>query len=212
MLILQKNETKDASQDCDPDQADRTDSARLLYDAHIEEYNIIYDAKLMRIDIQDRTENYLFIIISASLSILPISIRAFEPIQELSRSFPSIYVILAIVSLIFPFKFLQQNIFETNLTNYLHFVLSPKLNKLIDHIPESDQNIQYTRKWERKNLPQSLHGVFKYHNYVARTLFQSRIPVIGIGALFRYIFVCTPSGIFLSFFLLEKRNSIFWIE
>jgi hypothetical protein len=79
-------------------------------------------------------------------------------------------------------------------------------------MPESSPTTQSTFIWEKHNLDPSFHGVFQYHDYVAKTLFTSKIPLIGIGGFFRHLFVCIPSALFFSFFLFEKRSQIFWQE
>lgn len=209
MVLFQNN--KGNFPRSDPDQIDHgADSVRFLYDAHIEEYNIIYNTILTRMTMEERTENYLFLIISAILSLLPVSVTAIEPLHKFSANYPVMFIFLAITSLIFPIKLLQQNIFVTNLSNYLRFVLSPKLNAVLESIPEPSATTQGVIAWEESRLPYGLRGVFRYENYISQTVFASKIPITGMTAFFRYLFVCIPSVIFFSFFLFQKKGSIFW--
>jgi hypothetical protein len=208
MLISLKNGKDSSSHHLDQVNYEE-DSARFLYDAYIEEYRIVYKIILARIDIQDRTENYLFLIISAILSIIPISVRLLKPIQEFSADYPIIYIALAVISLLFPFKFLQQNIFEKNLTDYLQYVLGRKINVLVEGMPKSSQTTQSTFVWEKRNLDPSLHGTFQHHDYKARVNITSKM-IIGVGGFFRHLFVCIPSTLFFLFFLSEKGSVVFW--
>lgn len=184
-----------------------SDPIRILFDAHIVDYNNIIAEIQLRYQLEESTVNLLFLLVAAVLS-------AFQLLGEIipqSTSFfgdaPVVYLLLAAVALLFPLRFLQNNLYIANLEKYLNRVLIPKIAAITKAMTGHDDLSKSFQLWETKNYPPNCRGLMRRTDYERRGVFA---PVNGMIATYRYIFVTLPFVFCCAAFYLSKQNVPFW--
>jgi hypothetical protein len=189
-----------------------TDSLRFTYDAYLTEFNSVRSEIELRILLQEKTINYLLIIVAAAISAAQIFKEQALDLRLLLNFHPFIYLIIAILLLYFPYSIIFNNIFLAILGSYEHGVLYPKINTIARILSRHSEGTQEFLEWERKNFPQSLRGTLKWDKFRAMAMYEGfGMILFGMFGFFELIFVGSPATIFvISFLRLKLFHETTW--
>ncbi len=171
------------------------DPLRFIFDALLAEYEKIRNEIEIRTELQERTVNYLTLILAALISATQLFPDVINPVVDLLKSNPLIYLILAFISSYLPLSTYTQNQYIVMLASYNHEILSPKLNEIIRVAGNSSPSIMAYSTWEKENYVSSYKGVMRWDAYfIGRRRPYRFLALLGFV---RYVYVSTPLILFL---------------
>lgn len=188
-----------------------TDSIRFLFEAYMMDYTTSLHTVLSRIELEERTTNYLFILIAAVISAFAIFTEFASQVSDWLERNSFVCLLLALISLLFPLRILQNNLYIASIGRYTQHVLSPKINHIATSLSMHNRSTHELIAWEKKRFPFWARGVFQWQTFAAkdrRSFIWFLSPML---AGFRYAYISLPSVFFLIVFLSIKSTTVPWM-
>jgi len=184
-----------------------TDSLRFTFDAYLIEFQSVRSEIEQRTILQEKTINYLLILIAAVISASQIFQEKATELLGFLVFNPSINIIISILLLYFPYSIIFNNIFLSILGSYVHRVLYPKINTIARILTKHSESTNEYLSWEKNTYPKWLRGTFKWDDFRAKSMYEGFGKILfGILSVFEMIFVGSPTIVFIIFFLRIKAN------
>jgi hypothetical protein len=182
------------------------DSLRFTFDSYLIEYQTIRSEIEERLVLQEKTINYLLMIVAAIISASQIFTEQTEQLFFYMKTNPELLIIFAIASLYFPYAVINNNIFMAVLGAYENNVISPKIDAIARILSCHSSSTDEYLLWEKENFPGWLRGTLRWDDYRARTMYVGfRKILFGIFGFFEMLFVCAPAILFFGSYLRLKN-------
>jgi hypothetical protein len=188
------------------------DSLRFTYDTLMKEYEALRQEINLQIDLEERVLSYLFVLFGAVFSAAQLFYQQSVQIVTGLNQYPAIYLLLALMSLLFPLNLLERNLFMANLGKYIRDVLTPKINMILTQLAKLSQPESEYMIWEADQFPDYLRGALKWEDYRIKTQYRGNIPTFAVIVVIRYLFASAPFLLFCLAFLSIKATMPFWIS
>lgn len=182
------------------------DALRFTYDALLKEYDVLWQEIHLRLQMEERSINYLLVLIGGVISTIQVFQTQSSQLTNTLNAYPAIYLALALISLLFPLTLLEHTLFLANLGGYIHYVLSPKINAIANRLSQHNRAAKEFNIWDSEQFPSHLIGVLKWDDYRPKAQYRITLPVFGSLAIFKYMFVCIPAIMFVVAFILAKAT------
>lgn len=182
------------------------EALRFIYEALLKEYDILWQEIHLRLQMEERSINYLLVLIGAVISAIQIFQTQSSQLINTLNTYPVIYLALALISLLFPLTLLEHTLFLANLGGYIHYVLSPKMNAITTRLSQHSQVAKEFNNWDSAQFPPHLIGIIKWDDYRPKVQYRVTLPVFGLLATFKYMFVCIPAILFVVSFISAKAT------
>ena len=196
-----------------------SDSLRFIYEAHLKEFEAIRNEINLRLQFEENTINYLIVLVAALLSGSQLFGSQAASLIETLNKYPSSYLMLSLVSLLFPLTILQHNLYVVSLGEYIRFVLSPKLNAIAKDLASHSAATKEYLEWESNQFSSWLSGTHKWDEFRPAAQYNSRTASLLFFLLtaFRYMFASLPFIISLLLYFAandesKSTNGTDWVD
>jgi hypothetical protein len=188
------------------------DSLRFTYDSLLKEYEALRQEINLQVELEERVLSYLFVLFGAVFSAAQLFYQQAVQIVTGLNQYPAIYLLLALISLLFPLRLLERNLYLANLGKYIHDVLAPKINRILTQLAEVGSLASEYITWEADQFPGYLRGILKWEDYRIKTQFRGNFLTFAVIVVIRYLFASAPFFLFLLAFFAAKATTSFWIS
>jgi hypothetical protein len=172
------------------------DPLRFMLDAYLTEYDAIRREVELHIELHERNINYLLLILGAIFSLSGFNLIQKSDLFIYLNNNPYLYLLLAIISLIFPVLYIMRSNYVNTLESYQRYVLSPKIAAISSTLSTHSISAEEFIKWESDKFPDWLQGPMKGLDYGIGLKYQKYRGLFSLISTFRYLFVSLPSAFF----------------
>ena len=183
-----------------------TDSLRFMFEAYLTEYNAVRREVELHTELHERNINYLLLIIGATFSLSGFTDFSDNKLFQFLNLYPFLYLVFALISLIFPILYIMRSVYVVTLENYQRHVLAPKIAAITSSLSSHSSSVKEFILWEKKSFPSQLQSPMRWLDYSAQRKYRENGTLFFLFGLFRYIFVGFPSFCFVFAFFATSKN------